>query len=113
MHAVVRSLHSPVILPQWICGCALTPRRCVSRHDHARCCLRSSSDPQILEILFAGVQTRPLQHLAPDDVPYYHAKRATQALRERLWPYMTEGPLSLKLLINHITKWQVGCMAVM
>jgi hypothetical protein len=26
-----------------------------------------------------------LQHLAPDDVPYYHAKRATEALRERLW----------------------------
>jgi len=47
------------------------------------------------------------QHLAPDDVPYYNAKRATEGLRERLWPYMTEGKLSVKLLVNHITKWQV------
>lgn len=48
------------------------------------------------------------QHVAPDVVPYYHAKAATQALRSKLWPYMTEGALNPKLLANHITKWQVG-----
>ncbi|KAJ9515376.1 hypothetical protein QJQ45_016371 [Haematococcus lacustris] len=40
-------------------------------------------------------------------VPYYHAKAATAALREKLGPYMNEAPLSIRLLTNHITKWHV------
>eukprot|EP00798_Chlamydomonas_sp_ICE-L_P013051 gene13051-3590_t len=33
-------------------------------------------------------------------------REATEQLRERLGPYMTEAPLSLKLLANIITCWQ-------
>ncbi|GFH08838.1 omega-6 fatty acid desaturase [Haematococcus lacustris] len=40
-------------------------------------------------------------------VPYYHAKTATAALREKLGPYMNEAPFSIRLLTNHITKWHV------
>ncbi len=33
-----------------------------------------------------------------------------QALRTRLWPYMHEAPLSVRLLTNHLTRWQVSCV---
>jgi hypothetical protein len=56
-----------------------------------------------------GFQNHALpQMLAWGVIPYYHAAAATQALRSRLWPYMSEAPLTIKLLTNHITKWQVS-----
>jgi fatty acid desaturase len=80
------------------------------RYDPARAALSGTIAvplPAPLEALINHANYDLHQHVAFNGVPAYHAKAATQALRERLWPYMHEAPLSLKLLTNHITKWQV------
>nr|ANF04698.1 omega-6 fatty acid desaturase [Chlamydomonas sp. ICE-L] len=62
--------------------------------------------PRWLEYILNDANYHLPQHLDPT-VPCYHAREATEQLRERLGPYMTEAPLSLKLLANIITCWQV------
>ncbi|PNH08494.1 Omega-6 fatty acid desaturase, chloroplastic [Tetrabaena socialis] len=62
--------------------------------------------PRPLELLLNDANyTLPLM-VAPD-LPFYHAREAYGSMRERLLPYLTEADLSLKLITNHITKWQV------
>ncbi len=42
------------------------------------------------------------------EVPFYHAPAATEAIRRKLGPYLTEARLNGKLLRNLIEKWQVS-----
>jgi len=64
------------------------------------------SFPRWLEWVLNDANYHLPQHLRPD-VPFYHAREATQALRQRLGPYMSEGVMSGRLLRNVVERWQV------
>lgn len=40
-------------------------------------------------------------------MPFYHSKAATDSIREKLGPYLTEAKLNGKLVRNLIERWQV------
>ena len=46
------------------------------------------------------------QHIR-GQVPFYHAQAATESIRQKLGPYLTEANLNGKLVRNLIEKWQV------
>ncbi|GIL81457.1 hypothetical protein Vretimale_973 [Volvox reticuliferus] len=62
--------------------------------------------PRPLELLLNDANYTLPQLVAPG-LPGFHAREAYAYMRERLLPYLTEATLSIKLLTNHITKWQV------
>ncbi|GLC38206.1 hypothetical protein PLESTB_001087900 [Pleodorina starrii] len=62
--------------------------------------------PRPLELLLNDANYSLPQLLAPG-LPVWRAREAYEYARERLLPYITEAPFSIKLLTNHITKWQV------
>ncbi|GLI60987.1 hypothetical protein VaNZ11_003244 [Volvox africanus] len=62
--------------------------------------------PRPLELLLNDANYTLPQLVAPG-LPGFHAREAYGHMRERLLPYLTEATLSVKLLTNHITKWQV------
>ncbi|KAG2430082.1 hypothetical protein HXX76_010181 [Chlamydomonas incerta] len=62
--------------------------------------------PRPLEVLLNNANYMLPQAVAPG-LPLWSAPAAYAVLAARLGPYMTEGPLSLKLLTNHVTKWQI------
>lgn len=63
--------------------------------------------PGWLEALLNYPNYHVPMHLSLDGIPFYHAKKATEAMREKLWPYMSEAHFGPKLITNHVTKWQV------
>lgn len=62
--------------------------------------------PGLLEALLNYANYELPQMMAPG-LPCYNARAAYEHMRERLLPYLTEARLNLKLLANHVTKWQV------
>lgn len=79
-------------------------------HDHSRAVVSGTVTlrlPSWLEKVLNYPNYHIPQHLGDGVVPFYNAKAATGALREKVWPYMSEAPLSAKLLVNHVTRWQV------
>lgn len=64
--------------------------------------------PRPLEVLLNDANYALPQLVAPG-LPCFHAREAYEYMRERLLPYLTEARLSVKLLTNHVTKWQVWC----
>jgi len=79
-------------------------------HDHSRAVVSGTVTlrmPGWLEQLLNYPNYHVPQHLDLAAVPFYNAKAATEAMREKLWPYMSEATLTPKLVSNHITLWQV------
>ncbi|KXZ46747.1 hypothetical protein GPECTOR_41g712 [Gonium pectorale] len=62
--------------------------------------------PRPLELLLNEANYGLPQAVAPG-LPLWGAREGYELLKKRLGPYLTEGGLSLKLLTNHVTKWQV------
>ncbi|GAX75554.1 hypothetical protein CEUSTIGMA_g2997.t1 [Chlamydomonas eustigma] len=62
--------------------------------------------PRWLEFLINYANYHLPQHLR-NDVPFYHAKQATEAIRQKLGPYLTETKLSGRLVRNLVERWQV------
>ncbi|GFR47049.1 hypothetical protein Agub_g8734, partial [Astrephomene gubernaculifera] len=62
--------------------------------------------PRPLELLLNDANYALPQIVAPG-LPCYAAREAYEHMRERLLPYLTEARMNVKLLVNHMTKWQV------
>ncbi|KAG2447909.1 hypothetical protein HYH02_007363 [Chlamydomonas schloesseri] len=62
--------------------------------------------PRPLEVLLNNANYMLPQAVAPG-LPLWSAPAAYTVLATRLGPYLTEASLSLKLLTNHVTKWQI------
>ncbi len=63
--------------------------------------------PRPLEVLLNDANYSLPQLVAPG-LPVFRVREAYDYMRERLLPYLTEATLSMRLLTNHITRWQVG-----
>lgn len=67
------------------------PWRFTGQHDLGQAIISGTVTVQMpawLEALLNYPNYSLPQHLMFNGVPFYHAKAATQALREKLWPYM-------------------------
>lgn len=107
-------VHVPSLV--WLCGVRRTRVENLLFVGSGRTCARlvvSSALPccirQCLYIVCVC-----LQAVAPG-LPMWSAPAAYAVLAARLGPYLTEASMSLKLLTNHVTRWQVrgregGCM---
>ncbi len=62
--------------------------------------------PLLVYLITPISRSLPHQAVAPG-MPFYHARAAYDMMKERLAPYLTEATLNVRLLTNHVTKWQV------